>query len=80
METLLRLRQVCDLTGLSKTAVYSLIKLGQFPRQLRLTQRRSVCWNSLDIEKWIRSRPVAHPVADPPSSEGTSNDRCSDEG
>jgi len=52
---LIRLREVIDRTGLSKTAIYELMGENQFPKQVRLT-RRSVGWIAADVDNWIRSR------------------------
>ena len=53
--SLLRLPQVCALTGLSKAYVYSLIAAGHFPRSVRLGRRISA-WDSLEINAWIAQR------------------------
>lgn len=59
MNELLRLRDVCRITGLSKTKLYGLIKLGEFPRQYHLAPpSRLVGWKSCEIEVWVCSRPL----------------------
>lgn len=56
---LLRLPQVLDLTGLSRTAVYAEMERGAFPRQVRLTERTSA-WREAEIYDWIKSRPTVN--------------------
>ena len=51
----LRVRDVCERTGLSRTAMYRLAKEGQFPKPIRLTTRRSG-WLSEEVDEWIAAR------------------------
>lgn len=53
--TLLRLPDVRQRTGLSKTQLYRLTRDGQFPAGIRISPR-CTCWSSAEIEEWIRSR------------------------
>ena len=55
---LLRLRQVCATTGLSRSVVYELMKRGEFPKSVRISTR-SVAWRSTDVDAWLNSRPVS---------------------
>jgi len=55
---LLRLRDVLARTGLSKSAVYSRIDAGTFPRPVSLGAR-AVAWHERDISAWIESREPA---------------------
>ena len=52
---LLRLKSVLELTGLSRSWVYAMIHLGQFPAPVSLGER-VVAWPEAEIQKWIRSR------------------------
>ena len=52
---LLRLPQVIERVGLRRTAVYDLVKRGEFPRPVRLG-RRCVCWPSDAVDSWVRER------------------------
>lgn len=52
---MLRVREVCERTGLSRTAMYRLAKEGHFPKPIRLTTRRSG-WLSDEVDEWITSR------------------------
>lgn len=58
---LLRIRQVCDLTGLSRSTVYDLMSKGRFPASVRLTDRL-IAWRSEDISIWQESRPFTRDI------------------
>lgn len=62
-DALLRRPQVEALTGLSRSALYLLIKTGQFPGPVRLGQR-SVAWRESAVQLWISSRPSTTPPSD----------------
>lgn len=51
----LRLPEVIQRTGLSRSAVYALSSSGQFPAGIRLTAR-SVGWLERDVDAWIGER------------------------
>jgi prophage regulatory protein len=53
--SLLRLPGVLARTGLKKTTLYQLIKRGEFPPSLALTERTKA-WRSDEVEAWINSR------------------------
>ncbi len=59
--TLWRLPQVRNEIGLGKTAIYQMVRTGQFPRPRRLGAR-SVAWRRKDVEGWIASRPTTEPT------------------
>ena len=52
----LTLREVQDLTKLSKSSIYRLSASGGFPRPFRWGER-AVRWNRAEVEEWMRSRP-----------------------
>lgn len=52
---ILRLPQVRETTGLSRTTIYSQIKKGLFPAPVKLGERASG-WLEGDICAWIESR------------------------
>ena len=54
----LRQNQVIDRVGLSKSTMWRLIKVGQFPKPLSLGPR-AVGWVEEEIDQWISSRPRA---------------------
>ena len=55
---MLRLPDVCEVTGLSPTTVWRREKDGQFPRRRRLGAN-IVAWRSDEIEAYIESLPMA---------------------
>jgi prophage regulatory protein len=63
----LRIRQVMQLTGLSRMTIYRLELSGKFPQRRRLGQN-SVAWLESDIELWAESRPIA-PLRATPSAQ-----------
>jgi len=52
---ILRIRQVLDLVGLKKTAVYDLRQKGDFPRPVRITGR-AIGWVEEEVLRWIAER------------------------
>lgn len=53
--TILRCKQVQNITGLSKSTIYAEIKAGRFPKQVRLTSKRCVGWLNSDIDNYIQN-------------------------
>lgn len=53
--TILRLPEVKKQTGLSRSGIYQLISLGQFPKQIKLSVRSSG-WVESEIQQWIDDR------------------------
>lgn len=51
----LRLPQVLEGTGLSKTSIYRMIKRGQFPAPARLSER-VVAWDEAAVCAWLNER------------------------
>jgi len=54
-ERLLRLPDVEARTGLKKSAIYTGMKAGTFPRCLKLGPRTSA-WSSSEVDAWIAAR------------------------
>lgn len=54
----LRRPAVEELTGLSRTTIYVMMKRGEFPRPVKLTSK-AVAWPESVIAEWLASRPVA---------------------
>jgi len=52
---MLRLRQVQQRTGLSRSGIYQKISEGTFPKQISLGGR-AVAWTSNSIDAWIYDR------------------------
>jgi prophage regulatory protein len=51
----LRLRDVCQRVGLKQSAVYRLIGLGKFPKQVKLSERASA-WVESEVEAYMTAR------------------------
>ena len=51
----IRLQEVMDKTGLSKSTIYSKIKEGEFPMSIPIGSR-AVAWDESDVEKWLGLR------------------------
>ncbi|MHA3977425.1 helix-turn-helix transcriptional regulator [Halovulum sp. GXIMD14794] len=45
-------------TGLSRSSIYEKMRLGEFPRPVRIG-KRAVAWRADDVDGWIESREVA---------------------
>lgn len=54
-ERILRIKQVCDITGLAVSTLYRLLKHQQFPQQVRLGPK-CVGWRERDIAEWCKTR------------------------
>ncbi len=59
---IIRLRQAIIKTGLSRSTIYTLIKLGDFPKQIQLSPRTMGFLES-EIDEWIAGRIAASRVA-----------------
>lgn len=54
---ILRLPEVKKITGLSRSGIYQLIKLNQFPKQIKLGARSSG-WIESEVLQWIDKKIV----------------------
>lgn len=62
LDRILRMRDVLDCTGLSKSTLYRIIRDGEFPKPVRITSQL-VGWRASVIQEWIESRePVSSPT------------------
>lgn len=52
---LLRINEVEQLTGLSKSSIYKQVRLGKFPAPIKITDRSSA-WSSDYVDRWIVSK------------------------
>ncbi len=52
---ILRLKDVIQKTGLSRSTIYAYMKEGRFPQAIRLGAR-AVGWRECEIEEWIKRR------------------------
>lgn len=53
--TLERLPQVKARTGLARSTIYRMIACGEFPKNLKLSERCSA-WSSAEVDAWIANR------------------------
>ena len=51
----MRINQVLDTVGLSKSQLYRLIKSGKFPRGTNLSER-IVVWDMESVDKWLEAK------------------------
>lgn len=54
----LRIREVCERTGRSRTMVYDDVKAGRFPAPIKIGLR-AIAWREGDIDHWLATRPLA---------------------
>lgn len=54
-ERFLRLTEVIERTGLSRSAIYLSISEGRFPKNINLSAR-SVAWLESEINAWMQER------------------------
>lgn len=52
---IIRLEQVCRITGLSKSLVYQMEADDRFPKRIRLTER-AVGWIEGEVQGWLAER------------------------
>lgn len=63
MESLLRLNQVLEQVGLSRSMLYLLIQRGEFPPPVRLATNASR-WPSSEVQDWIEQKIKASRAAE----------------
>ena len=54
-ERAIRIREVCDKTGISRSHLYRLIAIGQFPSPIQISERISI-WREADVDRWLREK------------------------
>lgn len=55
---MIRLPQVQEQTGLTRSTIYDLIAAGSFPKQVKLSERCSA-WVEAEVQNWISERIAA---------------------
>ncbi|MEG2158176.1 MAG: AlpA family transcriptional regulator [Bacteroidaceae bacterium] len=58
-QRLIRRKEVQTKTGLGASSIYAMMKLGTFPKCLKLSERR-VAWIESDVDQWIVDRIAQH--------------------
>ncbi len=54
-ERALRLKQVCQLTGLGRSMIYQMQAEGRFPQRIKLGER-AVGWLESEVREWLATR------------------------
>lgn len=60
-ERLLRIDDVCFMTGLGRSTIYAKVKAGDFPSAVQL-HGTSVAWRETEVDTWIAARPAVGAV------------------
>ena len=55
MSSILRIKDIINKTGLSRSSVYRLAQAGEFPKPIKLSERSSG-WLESEVNNWIDSR------------------------
>ena len=60
MERIMRIPEVVEVTGLSKTTIWRRVKSGDFPAPVRLGSlaTRSIGWRSGQVQEWLDTRSI----------------------
>ena len=56
VDALMRAPAVKTATGYSRSSIYALIKVGKFPKPVKLAGGGAVAWRSSDIAAWIAAQ------------------------
>ena len=55
----LRMKQVMELTGLSRTGVYLSVERGEFPQPIKLGCK-AIAWVESEVNAWMKDRAENH--------------------
>lgn len=54
---LIRIRSVLEMTSISKSYIYQLVKKGVFPKPVQLIKGgKAVAWIESEVQSWVESR------------------------
>lgn len=54
---LIRIKSVLEMTGISKSYLYQLVKSGEFPKPVQLIKGgKAVAWIESEVQSWVESR------------------------
>ena len=59
IDRLIRMRELVGIVSMSRANIYRLIKVGKFPKWIKLAERTSA-WRLSKIELWIKDRENVH--------------------
>lgn len=54
-ERYIRIKELSEMLGISRSTIYRLLNEDKFPKQIKLTERTSV-WRLSTIEKWVAEK------------------------
>jgi|ETNmetMinimDraft_28_1059901.scaffolds.fasta_scaffold225059_1 prophage regulatory protein len=74
-ETFLRLPAVNERTGFGRSHIYNLIKLGKFPKQIKLGPQ-SVAWLESEVSEWMEQRILESRGGVSPRGEESHSPHC----
>ena len=57
-EQLLKIGQVVEITGLSRSAIYAMMRQGRFPEPVKLAAK-AVRWRESELQAWVDNLPRA---------------------
>jgi prophage regulatory protein len=55
---ILRIREVCQRTGMSRSSIYAYEQNGEFPKRIQISAR-AVGWVEADVEAFLQARIAA---------------------
>ena len=58
LDRMMRISEVIDVLGVSRSTLYRMVAGGGFPRPVRVGQR-ATRWRQSDIQQWMDSLPLA---------------------
>jgi prophage regulatory protein len=58
---LLRVPQVLDRLGCSRSTLYKMVRKGQFPQQMKIGEKISA-WPEAQVERWLADRAPGEPT------------------
>ncbi len=56
-DRIIRNKELCHITGLSRSTLYRLERKGELPRRIKISSN-TVGWSLAAIQKWIEGRPA----------------------
>lgn len=60
---MLRIKHVSERTGMSRASIYRMMKTGEFPQPVKLTDHLSA-WPEPEVDEWLRERIENHRRSD----------------
>lgn len=54
-DKIIRLNEVMDMTGLSRSTIYRMMEKGDFPKSTPLGER-AIGWSMSEVQEWVQTR------------------------